>query len=96
MTSYEFYLAGIYLFMKYLDSDYAEDFMDYLNMIVFYGVVETTALYDMLCELRGKIVATGKGKAGLFDYVLIREMMECEEMMKIIEENSIIMDNDDE
>ena len=30
------------------------------------------------------------------DYDFIREMMECEEMMKIIEENSIIMDNDDE
>lgn len=96
MTPYEFYKAGFYLFGKYLGSDYAEDFMDYFNMIAFYGVVETTALYDMLCELRGKIAATGKGKAGLFDYDLIREMMECEEMMKIIKENSIIMDNDDE
>lgn len=96
MTSYEFYLAGIYLFMKYLDSDYAEDFMDYFNMITLYGVVETTALYNMLLELRAKIATTGKGKAGLLDYELIREMMECEEMMKIIEENSIIMDNDDE
>lgn len=96
MTEEEFEEIGIYLFRKYLDSEYAEDFMDYLNMIAIYGLVETTALYDMLCELRAKIAATGKGKAGLFDYVLIREMMECEEMMKIIEENSIIMDNDDE
>ena len=96
MTPYEFYKAGLYLFEKYLGTDYAEDFMDYFNMIAFYGVVETTALYDMLCELRGKIAATGKGKAGLFDYVLIREMMECEEMMKIIKENSIILDNNDD
>lgn len=96
MTPYEFYKTGLYLFEKYLGSDYAEDFMDYFNMVAFYGVVETTALYDMLLELRAKIAATGKGKAGLFDYELIREMMECEEMMKIIKENSIIMDNDDE
>lgn len=96
MTPYDFYIAGKYLFEKYLGNDYADDFMDYFNMIAFYGVVETTALYDMLCELRAKIATTGKGKAGLFDYDLIREMMECEEMMKIIEENSIIMDNDDE
>ena len=96
MTPYEFYKAGLYLFEKYLGNDYADDFMDYFNMIVFYGVVETTALYDMLLELRAKIATTGKGEAGLFDYVLIREMMECEEMMKIIKENSIIMDNDDE
>lgn len=96
MTPYVFYKAGLYLFEKYLGSDYADDFMDYFNMITMYGMVETTALYDMLWELRGKIAATGKGKAGLLDYCLIREMMECEEMMKIIEENSIIMDNNDE
>ena len=96
MTPYEFYKTGLYLFEKYLGSDYAEDFMDYFNMVAFYGVVETTALYDMLCKLRAKIAATGKGKECLFDYDLICEMMECEEMMKIIEENSIIMDNDDE
>ena len=96
MTTYEFYKAGLYLFEKYLGIDYAEDFTDYIDALLFYGVVETTALYDMLCELRGKIAATGKGKAGLSDYDLIREMMKCEEMMKIIEENSIIMDNDDE
>lgn len=94
MTAYEFFLAGIYLFMKYLGSEYAEDFMDYLNMIALDGVVETTVLYDMLLELRAKIAATGKGKIGKIDYDLIREMMECEEMMKIIRENSIIMDND--
>ena len=96
MTPYDFYKAGLYLFRKYLGSDYAEDFMDYFNMITFYGMVETTALYDMLRELRLKIATTGKGKVGKIDYDLIREMMECEEMMKIIEENSIIMDNDDE
>lgn len=96
MTPYEFYKAGLYLFEKYLGTDYADDFMDYFNMISFYGMVETTALYDMLWELRAKIATTGKGKAGLLDYGLIREMMECEEMMKIIEENSIIMDNNDE
>lgn len=96
MTTYEFYKAGLYLFKKYLGSDYAEDFMGYFDMITLYGVVETTALYDMLCKLRGKIAATGKGKTGLLDYDLIREMMECEEMMKIIEENSLIIDNDDE
>lgn len=96
MTPYEFCKAGLYLFGKYLGSDYAEDFMDYFNMITFYGVVETTALYDMLWELRAKIATTGKGKTGKIDYDLIREMMDCEEMMKIIKENSIIMDNDDE
>ena len=96
MTPYEFYKAGLYLFGKYLGSDYAEDFMDYFNMITLYGVVETTVLYDMLWELRNKIAATGKGKIGKMDYDFICEMMECEEMMKIIEENSIIMDNDDE
>lgn len=84
------------MFGKYLGSDYADDFMDYFNLVTLYGVVETTALYDMLCELRAKIAATGKGKTGKIDYELIREMMECEEMMKIIRENSIIMDNDDE
>lgn len=96
MTPYEFYKAGLYLFEKYLGTDYADDFMDYFNMIAFYGLVETTALYDMLWELRAKIATTGKGKTGKIDYDLIREMMECEEIMKIIEENSIIMDNDDE
>lgn len=96
MTPYEFYKAGLYLFGKYLGSEYTEDFMDYFSMITLYGVVETTALYDMLCELRAKIAATGKGKIGKMDYDFICEMMECEEMMKIIEENSIIMDNDDE
>lgn len=96
MTACEFFLAGIYLFLKYFDSEYAEDFMDYLSMIALDGVVETTALYDMLCELRAKIAATGKGEIGKMDYDLICEMMECEEMMKIIEENSFIMDNDDE
>ena len=96
MTPYEFYQAGIYLFGKYLGSDYSEDFMEYFNMITLYGVVETTALYDMLCKLRGKIAATGKGKTGKIDYEFICAMMECEEMMKIIKENSIIMDNDDE
>lgn len=96
MTPYEFYKAGLYLFDKYLGSDYVEDFIDYFNMIAFYGVVETTVLYDMLLELRDKIAATGKGKIVKMDYDLICEMMECEEMMKIIEENSIIMDNDGE
>lgn len=96
MTTYEFCLAGIYLFRKYLDSEYAEDFMDYLNMIALYGEVETTALYAMLFELRAKIAMTGKGKTHKIDYALISEMMECEEMMKIIKENSIIMDIDDE
>lgn len=96
MTPYDFYLTGKYLFEKYLGSDYADDFIDYFNMITFYGVVETTVLYDMLWELRIKIATTAEGMAGLFDSVLIHEMMECEEMMKIIKENSIIMDNDDE
>lgn len=96
MTPYEFYQAGKYLFAKYLGGDYADDFADYFNMIILYGVVETTALYDMLWELRAKIAATGKGETGRIDYELIREMMECEEMMKIIRENSSIMDNDGE
>lgn len=96
MTLDEFCLAGIYLFRKYLDSEYAEDFMDYLIMIALYDAVETTALYDMLWDLRITIAKTAKGRVGLIDHTLIHEMMECEEMMKIIEENSIIMDNDDE
>lgn len=58
--------------------------------------VETTVLYDMLWVLRDKIAATGKGKIAKMDYGLICEMMKCEEMMKIIKENSIFMDNDDE
>lgn len=96
MTPYEFYKAGLYLFRKYLDSEYAEDFMDYLNMIALYGDVETTVLYDMLWDLRSKIALTGKGKIGRLDYEFICEMMECEEMMKTIRENSIILDNGDE
>lgn len=96
MTTYGFYLAGKYLFEKYLGSDYADDFIDYFNMIVQHDAVETTVLYAMLFELRAKIAMTGKGKTHKIDYALISEMMECEEMMKIIKENSIIMDNDDE
>lgn len=96
MTPYEFYMAGKYLFAKYLGGDYADDFTDYFNMITLYGVVETTALYDALWMLRRKIAATGKGETGKIDYELIRVMMECEEMMKIIRENSSIMDNDGE
>lgn len=96
MSPYEFRQTGCVLFETYLGTDYAEDFTDYIDALLFYGVVETTALYDMLWELRAKITATGKGKTGKIDYDLIREMMECEEMMKIIKENSIIMDNDDE
>lgn len=96
MTEEEFRMYGRYLFQKYLGDDYAEEFSDYMVALLFSDDVETTALYDMLCELIAKIAATGKGKIGKMDYDLICEMMECEEMMKIIEENSLIMDNDDE
>ena len=96
MTEEDFRMHGRYLFRKYLGDDYAEEFSDYMAALLFSGDVETTALYDMLCGLRAKIAATGKGKIGKVDYGFICEMMECEEMMKIIEENSIIMDNDDE
>lgn len=96
MTEEEFRMYGSYLFQKYLGANYAEEFSDYILALLFSDDVETTVLYDMLWELRTKIAATGKGKIGKMDYGLICEMMECEEMMKIIEENSIIMDNDDE
>lgn len=96
LSTFDFRKYGRYLFQKYLGANYAEEFSDYMAALLFCDDVETTALYDMLWELRTKIAATGKGKIGKMDYDFIREMMECEEMMKIIEENSIIMDNDDE
>lgn len=96
MTEEEFRMCGRYLFQKYLGDDYAEEFSDYMVALLFSGDVETTVLYDMLWDLRSKIVLTGKGKIGILDYEFICEMMECEEMMKIVRENSIIMDNDDE
>lgn len=95
LSKFDFRMYGRYLFQKYLGDDYAEEFSDYMVALLFSDDVETTALYDMLCELRAKIVATGKGKIVKMDYDFICEMMECEEMMKIIEENSFIMDNDD-
>lgn len=91
-----FCISCCYLFQKYLGVDYAEDFSDYMLMLLFTDGVETTVLYDMLWELRAKIAFTGKGYIGRMDYAFICEVMECEEMMKIIKENSIIMDNDDE
>lgn len=96
LSPFDFCMCGRYLFQKYLGDDYAEEFSDYMVALLFSGVVETTVLYDMLWELRSKIALTGKGKIGRLDYEFICEMMECEEMMKIIKENSIIMDNDDE
>lgn len=96
LSPFDFRMYGSYLFQKYLGDDYAEEFSDYIVSLLFSDDVETTLLYDMLWELRTKIAETGKGKIGKMDYDFICEMMECEEMMKIIEENSIIMDNDDE
>lgn len=96
LSPVDFRMYGCYLFKKYLGADYAEEFSDYILALLFSDDVETTLLYDMLWVLRTKIAATGKGKIGKMDYGFICEMMECEEMMKIIEENSIIMDNDDE
>ena len=96
LSLFKFRMYGRYLFQKYLGDDYAEEFSDYMAALLFCDDVETTVLYDMLCELKAKIAATGKGKIGKMDYDFICEMMECEEMMKIIEEDSIIMDNDDE
>lgn len=96
LSPFDFRMCGDYLFKKYLGADYAEEFSDYIVALLFRNDVETTVLYDMLWELRTKIAATGKGKIGKMDYDFICEMMECEEMMKIIEENSFIMDNDDE
>lgn len=96
LSPFDFRMYGYYLFNTYLGADYAEDFSDYIVALLVSDDVETTVLYDMLLELRDKIAAPGKGKIVKMDYGLICEMMECEEMMKIIEENSIIMDNDDE
>ena len=93
LSPIDFRMYGCYLFKKYLGANYSEEFSDYMAALLFSDDVETTVLYDMLLELRTKIAETGKGK---MDYDFICEMMECEEMMKIIEENSIIMDNDDE
>lgn len=95
LSPFDFRTYGCYLFQKYLGDDYAEEFSDYMVALLLSDDVETTVLYDMLWELRSKIALTGKGKIGRSDYDFICEMMECEEMMKIIEENSIIMDNDD-
>lgn len=96
LSPFDFRMYGRYLFQKYLGDDYAEEFSDYMVALLFSDDVETTILYDMLWELRAKIASTAKGEIGRLDYDFIREMMECEEMMKIIKENSIIMDNDDE
>lgn len=96
LSPFNFRMYGCYLFKKYLGANYAEEFSDYIEALLFSNDVETTVLYDMLCELRAKIAATGEGKIGKMDYDFICEMMKCEEMMKIIEENSFIMDNDDE
>ena len=96
LSLFKFRMYGRYLFQKYLGDDYAEEFSDYMVALLFCDDVETTVLYDMLCDLRSKIALTGKGKIGKMDYDFICEMMECEEMMKIIRENSIIMDNDDD
>lgn len=96
LSLFKFRMYGRYLFQKYLGDDYAEEFSDYMAALLFCDDVETTALYDMLCELMEKIASTKKGEICRLDYDFICEMMECEEMMKIIEENSIIMDNDDE
>lgn len=96
LSPFDFRMYGRYLFQKYLGDDYAEEFSDYMVALLFSDDVETTTLYDMLWELRAKIASTAKGEIGRLDYDFIREMMECEEMMKIIKENSIIMDNDDE
>lgn len=96
LSLFDFRLYGRYLFQKYLGDDYAEEFSDYMAALLFCDDVETTVLYDMLCDLRSKIALTGKGKIGKLDYDFICEMMECEEMMKIFEEDSFIMDNDGE
>lgn len=96
LSPFDFRMYGRYLFQKYLGDDYAEEFSDYMVALLFSDDVETTSLYDMLWELRAKIASTAKGEIGRLDYDFIREMMECEEMMKIIKENSFIMDNDDE
>lgn len=96
LSPFDFRMYGYYLFKTYLGANYAEDFSDYIVALLFSDDVETTVLYDMLWVLRDKIAATGKGKIVKMDYDLICEMMECEEMMKIIKENSIFMDNDDD
>lgn len=96
LSPFDFRMYGHYLFQKYLGDDYAEEFSDYMEALLFIDDVETTVLYDMLWDLRSKIALTGKGKIGRLDYEFICEMMECEEMMKTIRENSIILDNDDE
>lgn len=91
LSPFDFRLYGCYLFQKYLGDDYAEEFSDYIVALLFSDDVETTVLYDMLWDLRSKIALTGEGKIGRLDYEFICEMMECEEMMKIIKENSIII-----
>lgn len=96
LSPFDFRMYGCYLFQKYLGGNYAEEFSCYMAALLFSGDVETTVLYDMLWELMEKIAFTAKGEIGRLDYEFICEMMECEEMMKIIEENSIIMNNDDE
>ena len=96
MSPIDFYRIGIYLFGKYLGTDYAEDFNDYFNMIMLYDAVETTALIEMLFQLSIKIVSCETGDFDMIDFNAYCEMMACEEMMKIIRENSSIMDNDGE
>lgn len=96
LSSAAFHISGRYLFNKYLGYDYAVEFSDYMIARLFFDDVETTELYYMICELKAKIASTGKGEIGRLDYEFIRDLMECEEMKKIIEESSFIMDNDDE
>ncbi len=100
MTPYEFRQTGCLLFATYLGKEYVVDFIDYIDALLFYGDVETTELCNMLEKLYRKIqdaLSTDWDSSNVkFDMVEFNKMMACEEMMKIIRENSSIMDNDDE
>lgn len=100
MTPYEFRQTGRFLFETYLGKEYGDDFVDYIDAILFYGEVETTELCNMLDKLYRRIqevLSVDKDSSNtIFDACEFSKMMECEEMMKIIRENSSIMDNDGE
>lgn len=100
MTPYEFRQTGRFLFETYLGKEYGDDFVDYIDAILFYGDVETTELCNMLEKLYRRIQEVlsieWDSSNTKFDACEFNRMMGCEEMMKIIRENSSIMDNDGE
>ena len=101
MTPSEFIEQGKKLFANYLGKDYADDFEDYICMVLNYDSVETTCLLNMMDELGHAITDNliehwdDEYSACLHSsFATFSSLKSCEEMMKIIRENSSSMDND--